>query len=217
MIAFNFEPLIKKMKAITYLDESLLQSQTKAEMFSIFREYNQILRKGGLKAAPDKTHFFFRKVKFHGHAIFEQSIQPVAKRVKDLQNLKSPENKRDVTKVPNCLGFFNCYIKNLPVDSQTLYEMIKDTTSFIWTDQHEELLNEIKTRISEDTILAVPSTENTFHIHVDSSNVGTGCILVQQFPKGKSIVPFNLIPEFLITLNRRCRPSTVDYMEEYLH
>ena len=69
--------------------------------------------------------------------------------------------------------------------------MIKDTTNFIWTDQHEELFNEINTRISEDTILAVPSTEYLFHIHVDSSNVGTGCILVQQFPGGKGKFSFN--------------------------
>ena len=49
----------------------------------------------------------------------------------------------------------------------------------------------MKERISEDTILAVPSTEYPFHIHVDSSNVGTGCILVQQFPEGKRIVSLN--------------------------
>ena len=49
----------------------------------------------------------------------------------------------------------------------------------------------IKDRISEDTILAIPSTEYPFHIHVDSSNVGTGCILIQQFPEGKRIISFN--------------------------
>ena len=84
MIAINFELLIKKKKAITYLDDSLLQSHTKAEMFTLIHEYHQLLRKGGLKAAPEKTHFFLKKVKFLGHVISEQGIQPVAKRVKDL-------------------------------------------------------------------------------------------------------------------------------------
>ena len=177
MMAINFEPLIKKEKAITYLDDSLLQSHTKAEMFTIIHEYHQLFRKGGLKTAPAM--------------LSEQGIQPVAKRVKDLQNLKSPESKRDVMKVLGCLGFCSCYIKNLHVDSQPFYELIKDTTAFKWADQHEELFKEIKTRISEDTILAIPSTEYPFHIHVDSSNVGTGCILVQQFPEGKRIVSFN--------------------------
>ena len=118
-------------------------------------------------------------------------MQPVAKRVNDLQNLKSPESKRDVMKVLGYLGFYSCYIKNLHVDSQPFYELIKGTTPFKWTEEHEELFEEIKTRNSEDTILAVPSTEYHFQVHVDSSNVGTGCILVQQFPEGKRIVSFN--------------------------
>ena len=191
MMAINFELLIKKKKAITYLDDSLLQSQTKAQMFTIIHEHHQILRKGVLKAAPDKTHFFLRKVHFLGHIISEQAIQPVAKRLKDLQKPKSSESKRDVMKVPGCFGFYSCYIKNLHVDSQPFHELIKDPTPFKWTDQHEELCNGIKTRNSEGTILAVPSTEYSFHIHVDSSNFRTRCILVQQFPKGKRIVSFN--------------------------
>ena len=177
MMAINFEPLIKKKKAITYLDDSLLQSRTNAEMFTISHEYHQLLRKGSLKAAPDKANFFLKKVNFLGHVIAEQGIHPVAKRVKDLENMKSPEGKRDVMKIFGCLGFYSCYIRNLHVDSQPFYELIKDTTPFKWTDQHEELFKEIKTRISEDTILAVPSTKYPFHIHVDSSNVGTGCRL----------------------------------------
>ena len=83
MIAINFEPLIKKKKAITYLDDSLLQSHTKAEMFTVIHEYHQLPRKGGLKAAPDKTHFFLRKVKFLGHVISEQGIQQVAVELKN--------------------------------------------------------------------------------------------------------------------------------------
>ena len=88
-------------------------------------------------------------------------------------------------KILGCLGFYSCYIKNLHVDCQPFYKVTKDTNPFKWTDQHEELFKEIKTKISEDTIFAVPSTEYTFHIHVDSSNVETGCILVQQFPEGR--------------------------------
>ena len=67
----------------------------------------------------------------------EQGIQPVAKRLKDLQKLNSPESKREVMKVLGCLGFYSCYIKNLHVDSQPFYELIKDTNPLKWTEQHE--------------------------------------------------------------------------------
>ena len=93
-------------------------------------------------------------------------------------------------KVLGCLGFYSCYIKNLHVDSQPFYDLIKDSTHFHWTHEHEKLFQSIKDRTSEDTILAVPSTDYPFHINVDSSNVGTGCILIQQFG-GKRIISFN--------------------------
>ena len=94
-------------------------------------------------------------------------------------------------KVLGCLGFYSCCIKNLHVDSQPLNDLIKDSTPFHWTEEHETLFNSIKERIQKDTVLAVPSTDYPFHIHVNSSNVGTGCILIRQFPEGKTIIWFN--------------------------
>ena len=156
-----------------------MQSQTRGEMFTIFKEYHTLLRKAGLKAAPDKTFFFPKKVKFLGHVISPDGIQPIAKRVDALRNLKSPQSKRYVMKVLGCLGFFSCYIKNIHLDSQPFYDLIKDSTPFHWTEENEQLFNSIKGKIHKDTVLAVFSTKNPFHIHVDSSNVGTDCFLIQ--------------------------------------
>ena len=93
--------------------------------------------------------------------------------------------------VLGCLRFYKCYIKNLHVDSQPFYDLIKDSTPFQWTEEHEKLFNSIKERIRKDTVLAVPSTDYPFHFHVDSSNVVTGCFLIQQIPEGKRSISFN--------------------------
>ena len=191
LMTIHFDALIRKKQAIIYIDDNIMQSQTRGEMFTIINEYHNLLLKAGLKAAPDKTFFFLKKVKFLGHIISPDGTQPIAKRVDALRNLKSPQSKRDVMKVLGCLGFYSCYIKNLHVDSQPFYDLIKDSTPFHWTEDHEKLFNSIKERIHKDTVLAVPSTNYPFHIHVDSSNFGTGCVLIQQFPEGKRIISFN--------------------------
>ena len=159
-----------------------MQSQNKNEMFTVINEYHTLLMKAGLKAAPDKTFFFQKKVKFFGHVISPEGIQPIAKRVKDLKNLKLAESERDVMKLLGCLGFYSCYIKDFHVDSLPFYHLLQDSTPFHWTHEHEKLFQSIKDRISEDTILAVPSTDYAIHIYIDLSNVVTGCILIQQFP-----------------------------------
>ena len=189
LMTIHFDPLSKKKQAITYIDDTIMQSQrTKCSQSST--STIPFLGKQVLKQLLT-TFFFLTKVKFLGHVISPDGIQPIGKRVKDLKNLKSPGSERDVMKVLGCLGFYSCYIKNLHLDSQPFYDMINDSTPFHWTHEHEKLFQSIKDRISEDTILAVPSTDYPLHIHVDSSNVGTGCSLIQQFPEGKRIISLN--------------------------
>ena len=101
-------------------------------------EYRTLLMIAGLKAARDETFFFVKKVKFLGHVISPDGIHLVAKGVKDLIILKSPESKRDVMKIRGCFEFYSCYIKNLHVDSQSFYDLKKDSTPFHWTQDYEK-------------------------------------------------------------------------------
>ena len=183
----HFDPLIKKKQAITYIDDTIMQSQNNNEMFTVINEYHTLLSKAGLKTGPDKTFFFLKKVKFLGHVISPEGTQPIGKRVKDLLNHKSHGSKRDVMKVPGSLRFYSCYIRIFHADSQPFYDLIRDSTPFQWTHEHEKLFQSIKDRSSEDTILAVPSTDYPFHIQMVSSKVGTSCL-----PEVKRIISFNL-------------------------
>ena len=89
------------------------------------------------------------------------------------------------------LSIIQLLYQELPYGQSIFYDLIKDSTLFHWKHEHEKLFQSIKDRISEDKIPAVPSTFNTFHIHKDSSNDGTGYILIQQFPEGKRKFSFN--------------------------
>ena len=191
LVTIHFDPPIKQKQPTTQIDDTIVQSENKNKMFRANNEYHTLLRDASLKRAPDKTFLFLKEVKFLGRVISPEGTQPIAKRVKDLKRLISPESKQDVMKVLRCLGFYTCSIKNLYVDSLSFYDLIKDSTPFQWTHEHEKLFQSTKDRISEDTILPVPSADYTFHIHVDSSNVGTGCILIQPFPEGTRIFSFN--------------------------
>ena len=126
-----------------------------------------------------------------GHVISPGEIPPIAKRLDDSRNLKSPQSKPDAMKVLGCLRFYSCHIKKLHVDSQPFFDLIKVPTPFHWTEQDEKLFKSIKERIHKDTVLTVSPIDYPFHIHLDSSNVGTGCILIQQFSEGERFISFN--------------------------
>ena len=61
LMTIHFEPLIKKKQAKTYIDDTIVQSQNKGEKISIMHEYHKLLRKAGLKAAPEKNFLLPQK------------------------------------------------------------------------------------------------------------------------------------------------------------
>ena len=99
-----FRPLILSKKAITYLDDVFMQSQTKDEMFIVLEKYHQILQNGNMKAAPDKSHFFLIRVKFLGHTIEKDTITPLKSRIDAIQKLQPTTNKK---KIQEFLGMLN--------------------------------------------------------------------------------------------------------------
>jgi hypothetical protein len=102
-----FKPLIQKKTAFAYLDDTLLMTDTKEEMFNAIDEFHDLLRQSGMKAAPDKTEFFQTKVKYLGHIISGKGISPVESRVKALKEMKSPTNKKEIMRVIGCLNFYS--------------------------------------------------------------------------------------------------------------
>ena len=57
LMTIHFDPLIEKKQANTYIDDTIMQSQTRCEMFTIINEFHTLLQKAVLKTAPDQTFF----------------------------------------------------------------------------------------------------------------------------------------------------------------
>ena len=129
---FAFGPPIKEQKAITYIDDTLLQSNTKEEKFNIIKEYHALLRKVNLKVAWEKTMFFLRKVKFLGHVISENTHSPVISRIDDIKNLKTQESKTDILSVLGAMGFYSNYVINFHIDAKPLYDLTRGGVNFKW-------------------------------------------------------------------------------------
>ena len=105
-----FRPLILKKKAITYLDDVFMQSQTEEETFTVLEQYHKILQNENLKAAPDKPHFFLTRVKFLGYDIERETITSLKSRIDAIQKLQPPTNKKKIQEFLGMLNFLSKYV-----------------------------------------------------------------------------------------------------------
>ena len=101
-------PPIRKGTVITYVDDIFIQTTTYDQMYETLEEYHKILQKENLKAAPDKTFFMLKKVKFLGHIIENKKIKPLTSRIEGFQKFEPPNSMKSLQRY---LGTINSLAK----------------------------------------------------------------------------------------------------------
>jgi hypothetical protein len=156
-------------------------------MLKYIEEFHDLIRKSGMKAAPDKTYFFQKQVQYLGHVISEKGVSPIHSRIKAIQEMKSPQDKTQMMKVLGAMNFYSRFINGaLYPMCKPFFTLIKDNTTWEWTDEHEKLLREILALFSSETIRAIPNTKYPFSIHCDASNIGIGFLRGIRTPNTES-------------------------------
>ena len=60
-----------------------------------------------------------------------------------------------------------------------LNELVKKNVGFVWGDAQEHAFNELKDKLCNAPLLALPNFEKTFEIECDTSGIGIGAVLMQ--------------------------------------
>ena len=142
-----FRPLILKKKAITYLDDVFMQSQTKEEMFTVLEHYHKILQKENLKAAPIN------------HNIERNTITPLKSRIDAIQKLQPPTNKRKIQEFLGMLNFLSKYVYKMQLYLRPFYNTLRQQNNFEWTTEHQTRFEEIKTLLTEQLSKTISDPE----------------------------------------------------------
>ena len=113
------------MKAITYLDDVFMQSQTKDEILIVLEKYHQILLQENMKAAPDNSHFFLTRVKFLGHIKERNTITPLKSRIDAIEKLQPPSNKKKIQEFLGLLSFLSKYVYKMQLYLRPFYNILR--------------------------------------------------------------------------------------------
>ena len=139
-----FRPLTLKKNAITYLDDVFMQSQTKDEICTVSEQYHQTLKNENMKAAPDKSHFFLRRVKILGHIFERNTITPIKSRIDAIQKLQPPTIKKKTQEFRGMLNFLSKYVYKMQLYLRPFYNILRQENNFEWTTGHQTRFGEIK-------------------------------------------------------------------------
>ena len=97
-----------------------------------------------MNAAPDKSHFFFTRVKFCGHIFESTTITPSKFQIQAILKLQPPSKKTKIREFLGMLNFLSIYVYEMQLYLRPFYNIFRQQNNFEWILDHQKRFDEIK-------------------------------------------------------------------------
>ena len=154
------------------------------------------LENAGYRLSESKSEFFKTEIEWIGHKIDQNGIRPLQDKLMAKRNLKQPNNEKELKSFLGAIQYLSKYIDNLSAQTDSLRQLLKKDTEWLWTEEHTRAFENLKQKITEIPCLAHYNSDYQNVITTDASTKGLGATLWQEQPDGK-LKPIGFASRFL--------------------
>ena len=170
---------------MVFIDDILVYSKDAQEHKQHLRIVLQILREKRLFAKLSKCDFWLKEVSFLGHIVSIEGIRVDPTKIEAIVNWKLPQNVTDVRSFLGLAGYYRRFVKGISVIASSLTKLLRKWVKFEWDDKCQSSFEQLKKILVEAPVLTQPTSHREYALYSDASNIGLGCVLMQD---GKVVV-----------------------------
>ena len=130
-----------------------------------------------------KCQFALTEIKYLGHVVTSDTVQPDPYKVQVLQNWPAADLRQSTNQIRSFLGlagYFRRFIPKFPTLAAPLLQRIKSKEQLPWTMQCDKSFSDIKQALVNATVMRHPELNRPFHIYTDASDYAYGAVLTQE-------------------------------------
>lgn len=106
------------------------------------------------------------------------SIDP-AKHLK-IKSFSVPKNIKQVQVFLDMVGFCRNFIQNYADVAESLFNLLKKSKQFVWTERETQAMQNIVELIRASLIVAYPDLGETLYVYTDASTIALSVVLTQK-------------------------------------
>ena len=133
----------------------------------------------GMQINPRKTVWAAEEVDYLGFTITRKGIKPQKNKVEAILKIKSPENPKQVRHFVGLVNFYKKFYKGKSKTLAPFYHLTKNGIKFDCTPECEKAFQEMKSIMTQDTLVSLPQYGQEFTVHTDASDKQIGGIISQ--------------------------------------
>ncbi|KAK2723716.1 hypothetical protein QYM36_002156 [Artemia franciscana] len=132
----------------------------------------------GIRFNEEKCEFSVSRVKYFGHVIGSEGMQPDPDKIRAINNMPSPSCREELQTLLGMINYLAKYIPSLSTKNKKLRDLTK-ADPFIWEEEHTQILEDLKSSIVSNTPFFNHKSNNV-ELIVDASSHGLGAHLVSE-------------------------------------
>ena len=165
-----------------YIDDVVIFSDNWSDHIRQIKRFFQIMREAKLTINLMKSEFGKATVKYLGHIVGQGQVRPLDAKIQTI--VKYPTSRKELARFLGMAGYYRNFCLNFSEIAAPLTNLLSKKVKFVWTDDCQLAFDKVKLLLQKSPVLKSPDYEKPFKLIIDSSDVGTGSVLVQEASDG---------------------------------
>jgi hypothetical protein len=165
---------------VVFIDDILVYSHSEEAHEDHLRLVLQKLRDNQLYAKFSKCDFWLKEVAFLGHIITNGGIKVDPSKISEILNWKQPTDVSKIRSFLELAGYYRRFIEGFSKIVKPLTSLLEKGKEFKWDEACQKCFEELKERLTTAPVLIMPDIHKGFDVYCDASDLGLGCVLMQE-------------------------------------
>lgn len=127
-----------------------------------------------------KCAFAQSSIAYLGHIISASGVSTDPAKIMVVQQWPTPSTAKELRNFLGLAGFYRKFVRHFGMISRPLMDLLKKNTLFVWTTEHQQAFELLKTTLSSAPVLALPDFSLPFCIYTDACKTGVSAVLMQR-------------------------------------
>ncbi|KAI3819527.1 hypothetical protein L1987_13368 [Smallanthus sonchifolius] len=165
---------------IAFIDDILIYSKNEGDHACHLKEVLEALKKEKLYAKFSKCAFWLREVQFLGHIIYSNDIMVDLAKIMTVRDWDIPKTPTEIHSFLGLAVYYRRFIRDLSKIASPLTKLTRKEIKYEWGSTQEEAFKELKEKLTQAPVLALPEGNEDLVVYSDASGQGLGCVLTQR-------------------------------------